>query len=453
MKIELREGLMSSKEITAISLFASSGIGDLALKAAGIKVLVASELLHDRAELFKRNFPETKMISGDIRENIEAIVSTTKESLDGKSLDFLFATPPCQGMSKNGRGKLLRGIRDGLKDAIDPRNQLATYVPLIVKELKPAVVVFENVPEMQSTLVENSEGVLVDLLEYLQHLMPDYQGIWKTIEFADFGVPQRRQRLITIFVRNELVAEKNLSSDLNILYPGTTHASKPTGSLKPWIKVIEVISNLPTLDAKDARSAKSDIPFHYVSVLEPKKYHWVSNTKPGESAFDNQCINSDCLASDNLTHSSIRSAAGVNSASTLTPIYCHSCGHLLPRPVVEENGQLRLMKGFTSAYKRMRGDLPSSALTTNLSYVMSDQKIHPTQHRPLSLLEAMMLHTITDFDWKWELPNGKQASDKLIRESIGESIPPRGLLLIFKHLLQTLFVVQSDESGKVSRAG
>ena len=444
---------MSSNRLTAISLFASSGIGDLALNAAGVDVLVASELLPDRADLFRTNFPETEMITGDIRENIETIIAATQRKLKGKQLDILFATPPCQGMSKNGRGKLLRGVRDGLKDALDPRNQLATFVPSIVESLNPSVVLFENVPEMESTLVENSEGQLVDLLEYLQLLMPKYEGVWKTIEFADYGVPQRRQRLITIFVRKDLASKKQLATDLISIYPKPTHSNKPSGSLKPWITVNEVVSHLPFLDAKDSKSARSEIPFHYVSVLEPRKYFWVSNTKLGQSAFDNQCVNSVCLASDNPVHSSTRDEEGVNTGSRKTPIHCHKCGDLLPRPVVEENGELRLMKGFTSAYKRMRGDLPSSALTTNLSYVMSDQKVHPTQHRPLSLLEAMMLHTISDFEWKWELPNGKQASDKLIRESIGESIPPRGLLLIFQNVFGLLFEDYSYEIQKISNVG
>jgi DNA (cytosine-5)-methyltransferase 1 len=93
------------------------------------------------------------------------------------------------------------------------------------------------------------------------------------------------------------------------------------------------------------------------------------------------------------------------------------------------------MKGFTSAYKRMRGDLPAAALTRNLSYVSSDQKVHPSQHRVLSLLEAMRLHTLTDFQWTWKLANGKPVSDKLIRETIGESIPPRGLKVILDFAL------------------
>jgi DNA (cytosine-5)-methyltransferase 1 len=443
---------MTSRELTAVSLFAASGIGDLALNAAGATVLVANELLPDRAELFRTNFPETEVIIGDIRENIQIIIDTTKRKLEGRTLDILFATPPCQGMSKNGRGKLLRGIRDGLKDAIDPRNQLATFVPQIANSLKPSVLIFENVPEMESTLVENSGGQLVDLLEHLKSLLPDYEGVWKTIEFADFGVPQRRQRLITIFVQKDVAYKRDLNGKLMSIYPEKTHASKPTGSLKPWVTVNEVISHLPFLDSKDAQSAISDIPFHYVSVLEPRKYFWVSNTKTAQSAFDNQCISPSCLFEENPTHTSVRNAAGINSASTLTPILCQKCGDLLPRPVVEEDGQLRLMKGFTSAYKRMRGDLPSSALTTNLSYVMSDQKVHPTQHRSLSLLEAMMLHTITDFEWKWELSNGKVASDKLIRESIGESIPPRGLLLIFQSVFRKLFFNVRSENGIITIA-
>jgi DNA (cytosine-5)-methyltransferase 1 len=113
-------------ELLGVSLFASSGIGDLALRALGVKMLVANELLPDRASLFQANYPETLMIPGDIREISEKLLLATQKSLGGRRLDLLFATRPCQGMSKNGRGKLLRGVRDGLRSQIDPRNQLAT---------------------------------------------------------------------------------------------------------------------------------------------------------------------------------------------------------------------------------------------------------------------------------------------------------------------------------------
>ena len=422
--------------LTAVSLFASSGIGDLALRAAGGEVLVANEFRSDRAELFQQNYPETKMFCGDIRELGKQITSATLEKLQGRELDILFATPPCQGMSKNGRGKLLQGVRDGFRDVIDPRNQLATFVPPIVSKLKPKLVVFENVPEMLGTLVEDKNGELVELVGYLAKQMKDYEVKWKVVEFANYGVPQRRQRLITVFVRKDIA--KSLDNLYERIYPVESHASKPTLFQQPWITVNDVIGDLEPIDAKDSNSAKGTLPYHYVPVLDEKKYWWVSNTSLGSSAFDNQCVNPNCGHEDNETHGSKHNKAGINRASHTTPIYCEECGSLLPRPTVEENGELRLMKGFTSAYKRMRGDLPASAITTNLSYVMSDQKIHPTQNRALSLFEAMRLHTVTDYQWKWETAGGKPASDKLIRDSLGESIPPRGLEVIFRHMFDNV---------------
>ena len=121
-----------------------------------------------------------------------------------------------------------------------------------------------------------------------------------------------------------------------------------------------------------------------------------------------------------------------------TPIYCTECGSLLPRPWVIENGEYRLMKGFTSAYKRMKWDAPANALTTNLSYACSDSKLHPEQNRVLSLYEAFIIHTISDFTYVWKRTDGAKVSDKTIREIIGESIPPRGLKIIISHLCKLL---------------
>lgn len=94
------------------------------------------------------------------------------------------------------------------------------------------------------------------------------------------------------------------------------------------------------------------------------------------------------------------------------------------------------MKGFTSAYKRMAWDAPAPTLTRNLSYACSDHKLHPTQHRVLSLYEALRLHTVTDYAFSWNRADGKAVSAKLMRELIGESVPPLGAACIFAHLAQ-----------------
>jgi DNA (cytosine-5)-methyltransferase 1 len=50
----------------------------------------------------------------------------------------------------------------------------------------------------------------------------------------------------------------------------------------------------------------------------------------------------------------------------------------------------------------------------------------------------MILHTITGYPFSWKRADGKRVSDKLIRELIGESIPPAGLQKIFDHLVSIL---------------
>jgi DNA (cytosine-5)-methyltransferase 1 len=427
-----------AKGFTGVSLFTGGGIGDLSIRAAGVHVLVASELLEDRAEVYRANYPETLMVTGDIRVTKQRVLSETRDALRGRPLDVLFATPPCQGMSKNGRGKLLNSIRAGLKPQLDERNALALEAVDLAFGLNPRLIVFENVPEMQHTLVEKPDGSVGDLLETISAMLsPTYSGRWEVVEFADYGVPQRRQRLITVFSRVDPIMEMAKSG--RSLLPEPTHSATESMFTKPWVTVDQALTGVPPLDASSApMSADKSLPFHRVPMLNEEKYFWVKNTPHGQGAFDNQCVNKLCLFTDNPTHGAERDESGINRASKTTPVRCVRCGDLLPRPWVVESGEHRIMSGFTSAYKRMRGDLPASALTRNLSYACSDQKLHPREHRVLSLHEAFILHTLTEYPFEWRRADGKRVSDKTIREIIGESIPPRGLEILFRHLLDLL---------------
>jgi len=206
-----------------------------------------------------------------------------------------------------------------------------------------------------------------------------------------------------------------------------------------------------SLDAGDKNSSYSEeIEYHKVPVLDEAKYMWVKNTPEGKTAFDNQCINPKCLFQGNTTHGSSHDENGINKANQSTPIYCQQCGELLPRPWVEKNGVFRLMKGYTSAYKRMDFDSPSSTLTRNLSYACSDNKLHPIQNRVLSIYEAMILHTLDRYDFDWKRSDGKKVSDKLIRELIGESVPPYGLSKLFEHLIK-IYSGEVDSKSEINQ--
>ena len=136
----------------AISLFSSSGIGDLGLHKNGIETVVACELLKERAELFQVNNPNSKVFNGDIWELEDDIVDYYQTNFKGNPF-IILATPPCQGMSSNGMGKMLNDFRKGLRPKYDERNRLIIPAVRIIKKLRPKWIIFENVSNMVNTLI------------------------------------------------------------------------------------------------------------------------------------------------------------------------------------------------------------------------------------------------------------------------------------------------------------
>ena len=118
------------------------------MRQAGFEILVSNEALSDRHAVYQANFPGTSAVTGDIWESVEELERLALDRLGGRSLTLFYATPPCQGMSKNGRGKLLSAIRAGQKPILDPRNRLIVPAMELARRLQPEVVLLENVPEM-----------------------------------------------------------------------------------------------------------------------------------------------------------------------------------------------------------------------------------------------------------------------------------------------------------------
>ena len=419
----------------AVNLFSSAGIGELGIREVGIETIVANELLEERADLYTINYPKTKMIVGDIWEKKTEIIEESKSKLDSDEDLFLVnATPPCQGMSLTGMGKMLNDFRSGknpkLNPKFDERNRLIIPTIEIINALQPKWVIIENVENMKNTLIYDDKNNLISIPDYIFTHTPGYVGKSETINVADYGVPQYRKRLITILTRDE--KGKEFFKRKNSFLPNTTHSEKPDIFHEPWVTLREAIGNLPPLDSRKGKEKNITFsPLHIVPVLDEKKYFWISHTPEGRSAFDNQCINVHCMFQGNQNHGSKRDTrSGITTALKTTPLYCEKCGEMLPRPYVEKNGTFRLMKGYISAYKRMWWDKPASTLTTRFQFVSSDNNVHPSQNRVLSLYEGTVIQTISKYDYKWH--NAKLG---LIRDAIGESIPPLITELIGNNIL------------------
>jgi len=427
---------MNKVDRIGVSLFSGAGIGDLGFREAGIDFSLMAEIDPRRAELAALNFPETKVLADDIWTAGSQIIDLVKAVPAGRKneLFLVTCTAPCQGMSKNGQGTLLRNVRLGKRPRLDPRNRLILPALEVIKALRPRWVVFENVVEMADTIIQDQTGQLRPVLEIIETTLGEsYVGDAYNLEFADYGIPQRRRRLITIYSRSDRAWD--FVNRGGGLVPSPTHSAQPQGSQRRWLSVAETLKPFPPLDASSPDQAKSDLPFHRVPLLDSRKYDWVAHTPPGAGAFDNQCPK--CGFSQNPVHGSSFNSEGINQSKRSTPLFCKRCSGLLPRPyVTEKDGSLRIMRGYTSAYKRMNPDLPAPTLTRNLSYACSDQKLHPFENRVLSLAEAFTLHTLSKYEYKWgPLPGRPSATDTTIRLVLGESIPPRISELIMQHIL------------------
>ena len=415
--------------LNAISLFSSSGIGDLGLKANNISTVIGCELLPERMNLFHHNYPEATCFCGDIWDLKNKIVEFYRTTFDTPPFVIL-ATPPCQGMSTNGMGTMLRNFRNGIRPQFDERNRLIIPAIEIIKELKPQWVIFENVPNMVNTFIEDGED-LINIIDFINRELGEwYEGKPVVVDVADYGVPQHRKRLITI-LRQAKKPNPNIS-----FIPEPTHGKEASFLIKPWVTLKDTIFNLPPLSSEKGKNQDRTIPLHRVPLLDEKKMFWISNTPEGQTALNNQCINPNCMYQGNQIHGTKHNSEGINRANSDTPLYCEKCGSLLPRPYTEDKqtGERRLMKAFTSAYKRMSWDEPASTLTQNFQYACSDNKLHPTQNRVLSLYEGLIIQTILPYNYSFEI-EGKYVSDGLIRDTIGESVPPLLIDKIVRYLL------------------
>lgn len=192
----LRGNNLQMEKYKYVSLFSGGGIGDKGFKDAGLMPIVMNELDVDRANIIRSNYHETSIVVGDIAAHMDEIYNKTVKSLAGERLFMLVATPPCQGMSKNGIGTIKKSIRDGKRLQIDERNYLYKYALELLKRLTPKFFVWENVDRMFNTVIINKDGKEVLFVDEFMALLEEagYIGKFEIQNMAEFGIPQNSRR-------------------------------------------------------------------------------------------------------------------------------------------------------------------------------------------------------------------------------------------------------------------
>lgn len=374
-----------------VSLFANVGIAESYLNDVGIDIVVANELLEERSRFYTHLYPNVNMITGDITNShvYEKIIHSCKD-LD---VDFLIATPPCQGMSLAGK-----------MDPGDIRNQLIYYAVKAIIDLKPKYVLLENVPQqLRTKVIINGTDMLIP--EYLKlALSNDYFFAKQSLVSAkDYGVPQMRKRNIVLMTRKDMNYKWEMPTPLAHEIT-LREAFRDIPSLDPLLRegLDETLQLFPNYTEKLNHALKVS-KWHYPPTHSKKLVISMMHTPSGCTAFDNE-------------------------------VY-----------YPKKNDGTRV-NGHYNTYRRYNWDKPARTITQNNAVISSLCCVHPGHNisigedehsriysdaRCLSIYELMI---VTSLPTNWDIPDW--ASDKLIRSVIGEGIPPLFVASIIKELFR-----------------
>ncbi|MEQ1568127.1 MAG: DNA cytosine methyltransferase [Myxococcota bacterium] len=196
-----------SPALTAVSLFSGAGGLDLGLEAAGFRTLLCVECDADARATLKKNRPWTQTAQsgwrlsdpGDIHDlaRLDDVQILEQVGLKPGELHLLAGGPPCQPFSKS--GYWASGDSKRLKD---PRAETLTAYLHLVELLQPKVVLLENVRGLAYKGKDEGMALLRKELEAINMRRGTrYNPTVFTLDAADFGVPQHRERVFLVASR------------------------------------------------------------------------------------------------------------------------------------------------------------------------------------------------------------------------------------------------------------
>ncbi len=188
---QLKEVEPKDERFTTIELFAGAGGLALGVERAGFNTIGLIEFDKDAAKTLSVNRPEWRVIQDDIA-NISCLNLEEYFGMKKGELDLLSGGAPCQAFSYAGK-------RLGLEDA---RGTLFYHYATFLQKLQPKMFLFENVRGLLTHDRGRTYATILSIFEEAGYTIQK-----QVLNAWDYGNPQKRERLITIGIRNDL-AEK-----------------------------------------------------------------------------------------------------------------------------------------------------------------------------------------------------------------------------------------------------
>ena len=191
---ELPAWVGDSERPIAIDLFAGAGGLSYGLEAAGYRVALSVDSDDWALKTHAHNFPGLALRRDLALEESRAEIVDVLEGLD---VSLIAGGPPCQPFSRAGRSKIRSLVDLGAREAVDVRKELWRAFLDIVERISPRAVLMENVPDMA---LGDGMYVLRLMMDRLERA--GYEVDARLVDTWLHGVPQHRQRLILVGIRD-----------------------------------------------------------------------------------------------------------------------------------------------------------------------------------------------------------------------------------------------------------
>lgn len=188
---------------TAISLFSGMGGDSLGLKQAGLKLTAYSEYIDAFRKTHDLNFPDSILLGKDCKSDVSKIKDDEFIKFKNK-IDVIFAGFPCQSYSSAGKRKVN-----------DPRDTLFKDFARATKLINPKVFIGENVKGLLTKKRTDGKKYIDIIVEEFEKL--NYNVICQVFKCYKFGIPQKRERLIILGIRNDLGIEPSFPKETNVI--------------------------------------------------------------------------------------------------------------------------------------------------------------------------------------------------------------------------------------------
>ncbi len=366
----------------------------------------ANEYDPNAVNAFRKNYPHINMIKGDIR-NIT--VEQINEYVAGQEVDVIIGGPPCQSFSTIGQRNY------------DERAKLSEEYLRILDTIRPKMFLFENVKGILSMreifyrydengqimyeeeirtrgnrtrvkkipIIEGYGELIMDKLRDKFHEM-GYTIRFETLNAYKFGVPQNRERVVIIGVRDDLNLEWNFPEEVeNNLTIQDAISDLPV--VLEGQKVTEY-TVAPQNDYQELmRNGSNEITEHFCGVYGDKIRTVIHNVAEGEGKED---FNEKVKAG------------------------------LVP-------DEYYLTSGYGNTYGRLERNKPAPTMTNNLSTPSSSRCIHYEQHRALTPREGARIQSFPD----WFQFDGNRTQ---VARQIGNAVPPLMAIALANKIIETL---------------